>query len=214
MEQLSPLVLGYLASFFLVALLSFTAFIKISVVLMIVRNALGLQQVPSNMIIMVLSLFLAAFLAMPMIVEAADRIEAVGVQSDGLEALIAVWTAGVEPFKGFITRHTNPDNTAFFITLAQDVWAGSGLTPSEDMAILQIPAFVLTELTAAFEFGFLLYLPFVAIDLAITAILIALGMQLVQPTIIAVPFKLLLFVVVDGWAKLVEGLLLSYAGAG
>lgn len=210
MEQVSPLVLAYLASFFLIALLSFTAFIKISVVLMIVRNAIGLQQVPSNMIVMVLSLFLSLFIALPSVVAATDAIEQLGPLGDSLDALLAIWGAGITPFKEFIAKHTDPDNLAFFIALATETWAGSGITPSEDMAMLQIPAFVLTELTSAFEFGFLLYLPFVAIDLAITAILIALGMQLVQPTIISVPFKILLFVAVDGWAKLVEGLLLSY----
>jgi len=211
MEQVSPLVLAYLASFFLVALLAFTAFIKVSVVLMIVRNAIGLQQVPSNMIVMVLSLFLAVFIAMPTIVEAASAIEQLGVLGDSVDALFAIWGAGMAPFKDFITKHTNPAHISFFVEVAGQTWEGSGLEPSADMAILQIPAFVLTELTSAFEFGFLLYLPFVAIDLAVTAILIALGMQMVQPTILSVPFKMLLFVVVDGWAKLVEGLLLSYS---
>ncbi len=210
MENLSPLVLGYLASFFLVALLAFTSFIKISVVLMIVRNAIGLQQVPSNMIVMALSLFLSVFIALPSIVNSAAAIEAAGPFGDGVDALFGIFSAGITPFKGFITQHTDPANIDFFVALAEETWAGSGLQPSADMTILQIPAFVLTELTAAFEFGFLLYLPFVAIDLAVTAILIALGMQLVQPTIISVPFKVLLFVAVDGWVKLVEGLLLSY----
>lgn len=211
MEQVSPLVLAYMASFFLIALLSFTAFIKVSVVLMIVRNAIGLQQVPSNMIVMVLSLFLSLFIAMPSIIAAAAAIEQLGDVGDGIDALFAIWNAGITPFKEFVSKHTNPDHLEFFVAIAGETWQGSGLEPSRDMAILQIPAFVLTELTAAFQFGFLLYLPFVAIDLAITAILIALGMQLVQPTIISVPFKILLFVVVDGWAKLVEGLMLSYA---
>lgn len=213
MENLSPLVIGYVASFFLVALLAFTSFIKIAVVLMIVRNAIGLQQVPSNLIVMALALFLSVFVAMPSLVAASAAIEAAAPYDDGVEGLIRIFEAGVQPFKEFIARHTDPANLDFFVTLAQETWAGSGLEPGPDMAILMIPAFVLTELTAAFEFGFLLYLPFVAIDLAVTAILIALGMQLVQPTIISVPFKVLLFVVVDGWVKLVEGLLLSYTGA-
>lgn len=210
MENLSPLVIGYLASFFLVALLAFTAFIKVSVVLMIVRNAIGLQQVPSNMIVMVLALFLSSFIALPSVVAAFEAIEALGPLGNSVDVLIDVWTAGIAPFKGFITQHTDPEHLSFFVTVAGQVWDGSGVQASPDMAVIQVPAFVLTELTAAFEMGFLLYLPFVAIDLAVTAILIALGMQLVQPTIISVPFKVLLFVAVDGWAKLVEGLMLSY----
>lgn len=210
MENLSPLVVGYLASFFLVALLAFTAFIKVSVVLMIVRNAIGLQQVPSNMIVMVLAMFLSAFIAVPSIVQAFDAIDELGPLDDSIESLIAVWNTGMGPFKAFIAQHTDPNHLNFFVAVAGDVWQGSGVEPSPDFSIIQIPAFVLSELTAAFEYGFLLYLPFVAIDLAVTALLIALGMQLVQPTIISVPFKILLFVAVDGWAKLVEGLLLSY----
>lgn len=210
MENLSPLIIGYLASFFLVALLAFTAFIKISVVLMIVRNAIGLQQVPSNMIVMALALFLSAFIALPSVVAAFEAIEGIGPLGSSIDTLFEVWSAGMAPFKDFIGRHTDPDHLGFFVAVAGEVWEGSGIEPSADMAIIQVPAFVLSELTAAFEYGFLLYLPFVAIDLAVTAILIALGMQLVQPTIISVPFKILLFVAVDGWAKLVEGLLLSY----
>lgn len=210
MENLSPLVIGYLASFFLVALLAFTAFIKVSVVLMIVRNALGLQMVPSNLIVMVLALFLSAFIAVPSVTAAFDAIDALGPLSQSIDGLFAVWTAGLAPFKEFISSHTDPNHLAFFVSVAGDVWEGSGIEPTGDMTVIQIPAFVLSELTAAFEMGFLLYLPFVAIDLAVTAILIALGMQLVQPTIISVPFKVLLFVAVDGWARLVEGLMLSY----
>lgn len=211
MENLSPLVVGYLASFFLVALLAFTAFIKVSVVLMIVRNAIGLQQVPSNMIVMVLALFLSVFIAVPSIMLAFDNIEQLGPLGNSVDSLFAVWTAGIAPFSEFIGKHTEPDHLNFFVAAAEEVWDGSGIVPTTDMIVIQIPAFVLSELTAAFEFGFLLYLPFVAIDLAVTAILIALGMQLVQPTIISVPFKILLFVAVDGWAKLVEGLMLSYS---
>ena len=212
MQDVSPLLLGYLASFFLVALLAFTSFIKISVVLMIVRNALGLQQVPSNMIVMALSLFLSVFVAMPTLVAAFEAIEALGPLDGSIAALFDIWTAGLAPFKDFVSRHTDPEHLGFFVAIAQETWRGSGLTATPDLTVIQIPAFALSELTAAFKFGFLLYLPFVAIDLAVTAILIALGMQLVQPTIISVPFKILLFVAVDGWAKLVEGLLLSYAG--
>lgn len=210
MENLSPLVVGYLASFFLVALLAFTAFIKVSVVLMIVRNAIGLQQVPSNMIVMVLALMLSAFIALPAVVQAFDNIEALGPLGNSIDALFNVWSAGLAPFKAFIAQHTDPQHLGFFVAVAEEVWDGSGVAAAPDQTVIQVPAFVLTELTAAFEIGFLLYLPFVAIDLAITAILIALGMQLVQPTIISVPFKILLFVAIDGWAKLVEGLMLSY----
>lgn len=210
MENLSPLIIGYLASFFLVALLAFTSFIKISVVLMIVRNAIGLQQVPSNMIVMVLALFLSAFIALPSVIAAFDAIEALGPLGNSIDTLFSVWQAGLAPFKAFISQHTDPEHLGFFVAVAGEVWEGSGVEPSPDLSVIQVPAFVLSELTAAFKYGFQLYLPFVAIDLAVTALLIALGMQLVQPTIISVPFKILLFVAVDGWAKLVEGLMLSY----
>ncbi len=193
-------------------MLTLTAFVKISVVLLIIRNAIGLQQVPSNMILMALSLFLSVFLAMPVFSAAASAIQGVGIEPKTLEDLRVYWTAGIAPFQAFLAANIDPNHLSFFVDVSNEVWKGSGMVGGPDDFIIQVPSFMVTELTEAFQIGFLLYLPFIAIDLAVTGILMALGMQMVQPNIIAVPFKLLLFVAISGWTKLVEGLVLSYTG--
>jgi type III secretion protein R len=211
MEISTPLLVGYLGGFFLLAVLTLTSFVKISVVFMIVRNAMGLQQVPSNMILMGLALFLSIFIAMPVLTASLAALSEAGSAPTDITSLLLMMQKGIAPFQGFIARNTNPDQLRFFVDITNRLWAGSGLVGTGDMFVIQVPAFLLSELTRAFEIGFLLYLPFIAIDLAVTGILMALGMQQVQPSVISVPFKLLIFVYLDGWLKLVEGLLLSYA---
>jgi len=209
----SPLVLGFVGSFFLVALLSLTSFIKLSVVLMIVRNATGLQQVPSNMILMILALFLAVFISMPVFSAALAALSESDITPETPADFIALWRAGIAPFQAFLGENTTPTHLMFMVDVSNELWEGSGMVGTEDDFIIQVPSFMISQLTEAFEIGFLLYLPFVAVDLAVTGILMAMGMQMVQPNIIAVPFKLLIFVFVDGWSKLVEGLIVSYVGA-
>lgn len=209
----SPLIFGLAAGFLLLAILTLTSFVKLSVVFMIIRQALGLQQVPSNMIVMALAAFMAVFISMPVFSEAIAALQEVTVAPGTPQGLFDLWAAGIGPFQAFIARNADPDSVVVFVDIANEVWAGSGLEATPDQFIIQVPAFLVSELTEAFRIGFLLYLPFVAIDLAITGILMALGMQMVQPNIIAVPFKLLVFVFVDGWAQLVQGLVLTYSGA-
>lgn len=211
MEVSTPLLIGFFAGFFLLAVLTLTAFVKISVVFMIVRNAMGLQQVPSNMVVMGLALFLSIFIAVPTLTQSVSSMAELGSGPENLTALLNMVQMGIAPFQDFMVKNTDSDQLNFFVRMTNKVWAGSGMIGTPDMFVVQVPAFMLSELTRAFEIGFLLYLPFIAIDLAVTGILMALGMQQVQPSIIAVPFKLLIFVYLDGWLKLVEGLLLSYA---
>lgn len=210
MEVATPLVIGFVGSFFLLATLTLTSFVKISVVLMIVRNALGLQQVPSNMIVMALAFFLAVFVSMPVLSASVDAVADFGIELTTVEELAELWSRAIAPFQTFLEANIRPDHLDFFVGVTNEIWAGSGLVGSPDNIIVQIPSFMITELTEAFETGFLLYLPFVAVDLAVTGILMALGMQMVQPNILSTPLKLLLFVAVDGWSKLVEGLIVSY----
>jgi type III secretion protein R len=194
----------------LLGVMTLTSFVKLSVVFMIVRQAIGLQQVPSNMILLTLAILLSVFVSMPVFREALNAVNASDLTFDTVDGLVAIWNAAVAPFQRFISNHIDPEYIDFFTQTATDLWAGSGIVGDPDDFIIQLPAFIISELTEAFKIGFLLYLPFVAIDLSVTTILMALGMQMVQPNIISVPFKLLLFVYVDGWARMVEGLLLSY----
>lgn len=211
MEATTILLLSLLSGFFMMAVVTMTAFVKLSVVFMIVRNAIGLQQTPSNMIVMTLTLILAAFIAMPVLSDSFSVIATANLDIKSPQQLIEIGRLAIAPFQAFMARNTDPVQLEFFVGVTNEVWRGSGLVGTADMFIVQVPAFMLSELTRAFELGFLLYLPFVAVDLAVTGILMALGMQQVQPSVLAVPFKLLLFVFLNGWLKLVEGLITSYA---
>ncbi len=206
----TPLVIGTMAGFLMFAMLTMTAFVKLSVVLMIVRQALGLQQVPNNMIIMALSIFLAIFISYPVIADSIAALTEVNTIITTTQDFIVLLEAGSAPFRKFIAQNSDQVYSEFFVEVSKEVWVGSGYEATTSDFIIQIPTFMVSELTEAFRIGFLLYLPFIAIDLAITAILMALGMQMMQPNIIAVPFKLLTFVFVDGWSRLGEGLIVSY----
>jgi type III secretion protein R len=211
MDLSTPLLIGFVGGFFMLAVMTMTAFAKLSVVFMIVRNAIGLQQTPSNMIVMTLALFLSVFIAMPVLSESFSAIAGANLDVTSPQQLLELGRKGIAPFQSFMVRNTDPVQLEFFVGVTNEVWRGSGLVGNADMFIVQVPAFLLSELTRAFELGFLLYLPFVAVDLAVTGILMALGMQQVQPSVLSVPFKLLLFVFLNGWLKLVDGLVTSYA---
>ena len=211
MDLSTPLLIGFVGGFFMLAVMTMTAFAKLSVVFMIVRNAIGLQQTPSNMIVMTLALFLSVFIAMPVLSESFSAIAGANLDVTSPQQLLELGRKGIAPFQAFMVRNTDPVQLGFFVGVTNEIWRGSGLVGSADMFIVQVPAFLISELTRAFELGFLLYLPFVAVDLAVTGILMALGMQQVQPSVLSVPFKLLLFVFLNGWLKLVEGLVTSYA---
>lgn len=195
----------------LIAALSFTAFIKISIVFMIVRNAIGLQQVPGNIVIMALAMMLAVFISMPIFANSLEIISGYDHSKlETFEEFADLFFKAVEPFQNFISQNTSEESLAFFLDASQKVWDKSGFSGSKDMIIIQVPSFLLTELTEAFQIGFLVYLPLATVDIVVTTLLIALGMQQVQPSIISAPIKLLLFVAVDGWNKLSEGLILGY----
>ena len=208
--SMTPLILATLSGFLLLGITTMTGFIKVTVVFLIIRQALGLQQIPNNIVIMALSGFIAVFISLPVISASLNAILATNLDATTPQALLDLWTVGVAPFREFISKNSDPAYAAFFIETSIEAWKGSGFSASEGDLIIQIPTFMVSELTEAFRIGFLLYLPFVAIDLAVTGILMALGMQMVQPNIIAVPFKLLTFVFVDGWSRLAEGLIMTY----
>lgn len=188
-----------------------TAFAKIAVVIFIVRNALGIQQLPPNIILYGLALILSAYVAMPVMNEAFVRLEETGFQFDTLEEWQNAGKLAIEPLKDFLIKHTDPKQLEFFSNSTVSIWGEqlAAKTDDQSLAVL-VPSFLLSELTRAFEIGFLLYLPFMAIDIIITTILVALGMMMVPPTTISIPFKLMLFVFLDGWTKLVHGLILTY----
>ncbi|UHJ66047.1 type III secretion system export apparatus subunit SctR [Melaminivora jejuensis] len=188
-----------------------TAFLKIVVVMSLLRNALGVQQMPPNLALYGMALILAAYVMAPVGVHMVERITGEAGSLQNLSAFITSVRDGAEPLREFMLRNSQPEQRDFFVRTAQRMWGpglGEGVS-ARDFAVL-LPAFVVSELTAAFQIGFLLYLPFVVIDLIVSNILLAMGMMMVSPVTISLPLKLFLFVMVDGWSRLIQGLVLTY----
>jgi type III secretion protein R len=142
-----------------------------------------------------------------------DTFAARGVNLDDLQnpALFSAVRDGVEPVRDFLKKHSDAEERGFFARTTKDLWPPPYAEQvTDDHLLVLLPAFTVSELSAAFEAGFLLYLPFVAIDLIVSNILLAMGMIMVSPMMISLPFKVLLFVLVDGWTRLIHGLVLSY----
>lgn len=196
---------------------SLTAFVKIAVVLFLVRSALGVQQTPPNLVLYGVTIVLTGYVMSPVMAASYAAIMD-GGGGPGALGDPAEWPGmvqrGMDPVRAFLTRLTTPTDRAFFLQAAQEMHAGGSVTPAETDLFILAPAFVTAELTRAFEIGVLLYLPFIVIDLVITNILTAMGMMMVSPMVISLPFKLLLFVAVDGWSRLTHGLVMSYVGGG
>ena len=188
-----------------------TSFTKIIVVLSLLRNALGLQQVPPNVVLNGMALVLTIYVMLPVGLEMAERAGQVHNPGASTAGMMAVADASKEPLRDFLIKHSSPRERAFFLKTAQ-----KNLPPerasqlTERDFVVAVPAFTVSELSAAFQIGFLIFLPFLIIDLIIANILMAMGMMMLSPTTISLPFKLLLFVLVDGWVKLSHGLVLSY----
>jgi type III secretion protein R len=188
-----------------------TSFLKISAVLIILRNAIGVQQVPSNMVMYGISLVLTLLIMGSVLKDAGNRFAPDGkMPVTGVEVLESI-NAAVPPFKQFMLQHTNPDYHQSFFETAQRFEQKYKAAPVEKTDLFVVlPAFVASELSEAFRIGLYLYLPFVIIDLAVSSALMALGMMMVSPMSLTVPAKIVLFVAVEGWAKVLQGLVNSY----
>ncbi|MDS9466936.1 flagellar type III secretion system pore protein FliP [Paracoccus sp. MBLB3053] len=179
-----------------------TCFPFIVTVLSILRQSLGLQQSPPNMLIVSLAMFLTWFVMDPVLTEAWTIAGA--PLRDGTIGAEEAFNRGIEPFRGFMEFRTDPEMIA---TLAEISAAPDA--PPERLSVL-IPAFMLSEIQRAFEIGFLVSLPFLIIDLVVSAVLMSMGMMMVPPAVVALPFKLAFFVVVDGWGLIAAALVRSY----
>jgi type III secretion protein R len=189
-----------------------TSFTKIIVVLSLLRSALGLQQAPPNVVLNGIAIVLSVYVMFPVGQKMSDRIGPLESLGGSTQSLLAAVDKAKEPLRDFLVAHSKPRERAFFLRTAQKSLepAKAGQLAERDFIIV-LPAFTVSELSAAFEIGFLIFLPFLVIDLVIANILMAMGMQMLTPTTVSLPFKLLLFVLVDGWVKLAQGLVLSYA---
>lgn len=186
--------------------LMMTSFLRILVVLSILRQALGLQGSPPTQVLVGLSLFLSLFVMAPTM--SAVNVAAIEPYAAGTLGADGAIAAAGEVFHAFMIRQTREANLLMFTEIA-----GVGLFENADDVPFSIllPAFVTSELETAFQIGFMLFLPFLVIDLVVASVLMSLGMMMLSPTIISLPFKLLLFVLVDGWAMLMGSLAMSFA---
>jgi len=184
-----------------------TSFIRIMVVLSFLRTAMGTQQTPPNQVLISLALFLTVFVMMPTFEKAFDQ---------GIQPLIAgeidegeAFNRSVGPFRDFMMSHVREQDLGLFVDI--------GKIPEEEarrempMRVL-IPAFMISELRRAFEIGFLVFVPFLIIDMVVASVLMAMGMMMLPPIIIALPFKIIFFVLVDGWFLIVGSLVRSFGG--
>jgi type III secretion protein R len=188
-----------------------TAFIKISVVFLLVRNALGVQQIPPNMALNALAIILSGYIMTPVIIETYDILTAKPYSINSVEGIREVYEDGKGPLIGFLKKHAAEREKVFFMESARALWPKSlADRVDQDSIAIVLPAFTVSQLREAFEIGFLLYLPFIAIDLIVSNILLAMGMMMVSPLTISLPFKLFLFVMVDGWSRLILGLVKTY----
>lgn len=181
-----------------------TSFTRIIVVFAILRQALGLQQTPSNQIILGLSLFLTIFIMAPVL----EKVNEVAIQpymAEELAPLDAVKRAS-EPFRDFMLGQTREDDLNLFVRISGVEYE----SPETVSFWVLMPAFVTSELKTAFQIGFMLFLPFLIIDMVVASVLMAMGMMMLSPIIISLPFKIMFFVLIDGWALIIGTLAASF----
>lgn len=186
-------------------LLTMTSFTRIMIVLALLRQALGTAQTPSNQILLGLSLFLTLFIMMPVL----DRVNEEALKpylNEKIEASAALKKAS-EPFRQFMLKQTREADIELFLRIS----GKEALDSADDVPFsLLLPAFVTSELKTAFQIGFLLFLPFLVIDLVVASVLMSMGMMMLSPLIISLPFKIMLFVLTDGWSLVMEMLAASF----
>lgn len=195
-----------------------TSFVKIAIVLSIARQAIGLQQVPPSPVITGLAILLTIYVMQPVGMQIyANSHKYLAQQNQNfldksnIDLLMQAVQASEKPMKDFLRKHSSPKNVQMFHGLSQKMREPKDrASVTADDYLVLIPSFVITELTEAFQIGFIIFLPFLIVDMVVSNILMALGMQMLSPTTISLPFKILLFVLVDGWHLLTKGLVLGY----
>lgn len=188
-----------------------TSFTKIIVVLSLMRTSLGLQQAPPNVVLNGIAIVLSIYVMFPVGQRVAERIGPLEGVGGSTASLLGAVDRAKEPLRDFMIAHSAQRERSFFLRTAQkSLAADKAQQLTERDFIVVLPAFMVGELSTAFQIGFLIFLPFLVIDLVVSNILMAMGMQMLTPTTVSLPFKLLLFVLVDGWVKLSHGLVLSY----
>jgi flagellar biosynthesis protein FliP len=187
-------------------ILLMTCFTRIVIVLSFVRSALSLQGAPSNQIIIGLSLFLTFFIMSP-VWEKIDRDALAPYRAKQITSDVALERATV-PIRSFMLKQTRPKDVELFVALAK-----SGPIAADKLPLkIVIPSFIISELRTAFQMGFLLFVPFILIDLVVATVLMSMGMMMMPPATLSLPLKILLFVLVDGWHLIVSSIVQSFGG--
>lgn len=186
-------------------LIMMTSFTRIIVVLSFVRSALGTQQMPPNQIIIGMALFLTFFTMAPYWQQVNEQ--ALQPYLDGNLEQEAAMDKGIQPIRDFMFKQTRENDLALFVNLA-NINRPSG--PEDVPTYVLIPAFVISELKTAFQIGFLIYIPFLVIDMVVASTLMSMGMMMLPPVMISLPFKILLFILVDGWHLVIRSLVASF----
>jgi type III secretion protein R len=206
------ILLGMMSLIPLIVVVS-TSFLKISLVLLVLRNAIGVQQVPPTLAIYGIALALSIFIMAPTAQQIGTRALAIETTARPGQSgqLLTQARDAIEPLRVFMLKFSQPEQRELFLDSARKLWPKdmAQAATSGDLLVL-VPAFVVSELQAGYQIGFLIYIPFVVIDLLVANLLMALGMQQVSPQTITIPLKLLLFSMVGGWGKLLNALAMSY----
>ncbi len=201
---LQILVMMALLSFLPIMFVTMTSFLRFIIVFSILKTAMGTQQIPPGMVIIGLSIILTLYTMSPVF---SDIYKAGYKPYHDSGSIVSAIKEGSKPLKMFMMRHTRQKDIAFFI---ETMNKKAPATP-EDISLFEVaPAYIMSELKTSFEIGFIIFVPFVIIDLIVANILLALGMFMLSPTIISLPFKLLIFIAVDGWSLIVNGLIQSF----
>ncbi|EMT6576394.1 MULTISPECIES: EscR/YscR/HrcR family type III secretion system export apparatus protein [Providencia] len=188
-----------------------TCYLKISIVLIMVRNAMGVQQVPSTMVLNGIALLLSIFVMMPVLQDVNNHMRQERVDFSNVESIDHFVENGLGGYKAYLKKYSDPQLVTFFESIQQGR-SEEEVSEDEGEATLfsLLPAYALSEIKSAFEIGFYIYLPFVVVDLVISSILLALGMMMMSPVTISIPVKLILFVAIDGWSLISKGLVMQY----
>jgi flagellar biosynthesis protein FliP len=183
---------------------SMTSFMRYAIVLSILKTALGTQQAPPGPVLIGIALVMTFYTMSPTMADMMEKIEKPIQQK---QSVMVVMTEGIKPLRDFMLRQTRQEDQQFFLELTREE------PPSgpDDITLWEAaPAFMISELRTSFEIGFLIFIPFIVVDLVVANILLALGMMMLSPTIISLPFKILIFIAVDGWNLVIQGLVKSF----
>ena len=189
------------------AILGATSFVKISIVLSLLRNALGTPQVPSDTVLAGIALILSAFVMAPVIDQILSHLPRNPDELRTVHGVVETATLAIEPVRSFLQRNTRREEIALFVELSKR--DGAPPASHESLTIL-LPSFITSQLREAFIAGFVIFVPFLVVDLVIANVLMSMGMVMVSPTTVALPIKIMLFILIDGWPLLLKGLALSY----